>query len=184
VGANSELSIAYAGSKAMSGDHAERLAQLKSLEQANPNIPLVHYLLGTVYAGDQNYGQAADEFRVSLKLDPSSMETTNALALADVALGLKPEALQLFSELAQSGSQDGDVYHRLAQLQMESGSIQDAISSLKTAIQLDPTIAAYHRDLADAYQKNAQPDEAERESRMSEVLQAGTQSSHPPENVN
>jgi tetratricopeptide (TPR) repeat protein len=184
VEANLELNIAYAGSIAMAGDHAQGLARLKSLEESNPETPIVHYLLGKVYAGNRDYSQASDELRVSLKLDPSSADAKNALAQADLALGQKSEALQLFSELAESGSKDGEVYDRLAQLQIESGSIKAAIESLETSIHLNPMNAAYHRELAEAYRKNAQPEEAEHETRESDTLQGMSESSHQPGNMN
>jgi len=170
--ANPELNIAYAGSMAMSGDSVRGLARLKSLEEANPGIPLVHSLLGEFHAANKDYGQAAGELRVSMKLDPANAETKNTLALTALALGEKAEALQLFWELAESGSQDSEVYYRLAQLQIELGSPKVAIGTLETAIQLNPMNAAYHRELAEAYRKNAQPDEADREARQSDTLQA------------
>jgi tetratricopeptide (TPR) repeat protein len=170
--ANPELNIADAGSMAMSGDSVRGLARLKSLEEANPGIPLVHSLLGEFYAANKDYGQAAGELRVSLKLDPANAETKNTLALTDLALGEKAEALQLLWELAESGSRDSEVYYRLAQLQIELGSPKVAISTLETAIQLNPKNAAYHQELAEAYRKNAQPDEADREARQSDTLQA------------
>ena len=94
------------------------------------------------------------------------------MALTDLALGNKAEALQLFWELAESGSRDGEVYYRLAQLQLELGSPKVAIATLETAIQLNPMSSAYHQELAEAYRKNVQPDEADREYRQSETLQA------------
>jgi tetratricopeptide (TPR) repeat protein len=170
--ANPELNIAYAGSMAMAGDSSLGLIRLESLEKTNPDIPLVHYLLGEVYAANKNYSQAAGELHVSLRLDPTNAETKNTLALTDLALDEKAEALQLFWELAQSGSKDGEIYYRLARLQIELGSPKVAIATLETAIQLDPRNPEYHQELAEAYRKNAQPDEAEREARQSETLQA------------
>jgi tetratricopeptide (TPR) repeat protein len=184
IGANPELTIAYAGSLAMTGDPGAGLARLKSLEEANPEIPLVHYLLGKVYGINKNYGQAADELRVALKQDPANAETKNALALTCKALGQNAEALQLLSELAESNSKDGEVYYRLAQLQIELGSVKAAISTLQTAIQLSPMNAAYHQELADAYRMNEQPEDAERETQQSATLDALNAIKHPSGNGN
>jgi len=171
LGANPLLATAYAGSMAIAGNSGEGLARLKTIEEANPDKAFVHFLLAEVYASQKQSGQAADELRVALKLDPSSADTKNALAQTDLALGQKSEAMQLFSELAESGSKDGLVYHRLAQLQIELGFPKDAVASLGTAIRLDPMNAAYHQELADAYRINGQPEEADREARQSETLQ-------------
>jgi tetratricopeptide (TPR) repeat protein len=177
--ANPELTIAYAGSMAMEGEPGTDLTRLKSLEEANSEIPLVHYLLGEAYAANKNYGQAVDELRISLKQDPANAETKNALALTYQALGQKTEALQLLSDLAESRSKDGEVYYRVAQLQIELGSAKAAISTLQTAIRLNPIDAAYHQELAEAYRQNAQPADAERETQQSATLDALNAINHP-----
>jgi tetratricopeptide (TPR) repeat protein len=166
-----ELSIAYAGAMAITSDSNEGLARLESLEQAHPELPLAHYLLGEAYASKKQYRESADELRIALKLDPSSAETKNALVTADLALGEKADALQILSDLAESEPQDGEVHYRLAQLQIELGMAKDAIGNLDTAIRLNPNVASYHHELAEAYRKNAQPEEAEREARQSDSLQ-------------
>ena len=170
--ANPELAIAYAGSMAMAEDQSQGLARLTSLEEANPGVALVHTLLGEVYAGRKDYGPSADELRIALRLDPSNMDARSALALTDVAIGEKAEALQLLSQVAESGSKDGGIYFRLAQLQIEAGSAKAAVESMEAAIRLSPMDAAYHQELAEAYRRNAQPAEAEREVQHWETLQA------------
>jgi len=179
IEANPELAIAYAGSMVMAGEPGQDVARLKSLEEANPQIPLVHYLLGEVYAANKNYEQAADELRTSLKQDPANAETKNALALTYKALGQKAEALQLLSELAESNSKDGEVYYRLAQLQVELGSAKSAINTLQTAIRLNPMDAEYHQELAEAYRLNEQPADAERETQQAATVEALNAISHP-----
>jgi len=169
---NPLLAIAYAGSMAFAGDASTGLDRLKALEGTNSEIALVHSLLGEFYAGKKDYVDSADELKTALKLDPSDTEAKNALALTYLALGQKAEALQLLSELAASGSQDGEIYYRLAQLQIDLVSAQAAVASLETATRLNPMSVAYHKELAEAYRKNAQPEAADREARLSEVLQA------------
>ena len=177
VDANPELSMAYAGSLAMAGDSSQGLARLKSLEDAHPDAAIVHFLLGETYASKQEYGQSADELQTALKLDPNNADAKKVLALSDVALGQKAEALRLLSELASSSSKDGEVYGRLAQLQLEAGSTVAAIASLETAIRIDPMDASYHSELAEAYRKNSQAEDADRESRQSDTLRAQSESS-------
>jgi len=79
--------------------------------------------------------------------------------------------------LAGSGSKDGEVYDRLAQLQLEAGSTGAAIASLETAIRIDPADPSYHAELAEAYLKNSQPEDADREALQSEKLRAQSESS-------
>jgi tetratricopeptide (TPR) repeat protein len=182
LGANPLLTIAYAGSMAIAGDYSQGLARLNALEEAHPDAAILHCLLGEAYANQKLYDQSANELQIALKLDPSSAESKNALALTDVALGRKTEALQLLSELAEAGSTDGEVYYRLGRLQSELGSAKAAVGNLETAIRLDPMNAAYHQELADAYRRNAQPDDADREARQSATLQAQNEFNHPSGN--
>jgi tetratricopeptide (TPR) repeat protein len=171
VSAIPELAISYAGAIAITSGSNQGLARLESLEQANPEIPLAHYLLGEAYASKKQYSQSADELRIALRLDPSNAEAKNALVTTFLALGQKTDALHILSELADSESEDGDVHYRLAQLQIELGLAKDAIGTLETAIRLNPNVAAYHEELAEAYRNNAQPEEADRESRQLETFQ-------------
>ena len=178
------VALASAGSMASAGDSSQALVQLKSLEQTGPDTALVHYMLGEVYAGRKQYSESADELHRALQLDPSNADTKNALARADLALGNKSEALQLLQELAQSVSNDGEIFYRLGKLQIELGSPQAAIDNLKIAIKLDPMNASYHTELSGAYRRSAQPEEAEREFRQSESLQAQGDFDQPLETGN
>jgi tetratricopeptide (TPR) repeat protein len=176
LGSNPQLAIAYAGSMALAGDSKQGMDRLKSLEEANPNAALVHYLMGEAYARQGQHENSADELRVALKLDPSNADSKNALARTDLALGLKADALKMLSDLAESGSQDADVYFRLAQLQTELGFAKAAVESLEAAVRIKPMVAAYHQELAEAYRRDAQPEKAEREARQSEALEAQSES--------
>jgi Flp pilus assembly protein TadD len=166
------VALASAGSMALAGDSGQALAQLKSLEQAGPDMALVHSMLGEVFAGRKQYRESADELQLALQLDPSSADTKSALALTDVALGRNSEALQLFSELTESRPQDGEIRYRLARLQIQIGSLKAAVDNLKAAIRLDPMNASYHAELAEAYRRSAQQEDAERELQQSETLDA------------
>jgi tetratricopeptide (TPR) repeat protein len=177
VDANPELSMAYAASMAMAGDSSQGLVRLKTLKEAHPDAAIVYYLLGQAYAAKQEFGQSADELRTALELDPTNADAEKALAISDFALGQKADALRLFAELAGSGSKDGEVYDRLAQLQLEAGSTGAAIASLETAIRIDPADPSYHAELAEAYLKNSQPEDADREALQSEKLRAQSESS-------
>jgi tetratricopeptide (TPR) repeat protein len=180
LGENPLLRLAYAGSMALAGDYSQGLTRLEALEEAGTDAAIVHYLLGEAYARKNYYVQSAEELHTALTLDPSSADTKNALATVDLALGKKEEALSLLYELAGSGLEDADAYDRLGRLQIELGLWEAAVGNLETAIHLDPMNAGYHRELAEAYQKNAQPDEAARETRQSETLQAQIESTLQP----
>jgi cytochrome c-type biogenesis protein CcmH/NrfG len=172
VDVSTPLGLALTGAEAIAGDYAKGLAGLKTLELERPEDDLVHRLLGEAYARMKNYVQAEKEFQTALRLNPSSMDAKFGLAMTDLGLGKRADAQGLLSDLAKSGSKDGEVYYRLGKLQMELGQVKAAVGSLQTAVSLRPGDAAYHRGLAEALKKNDQPQESEREARKAEALQA------------
>jgi len=174
---NPDLAMAYAASTAMAGDYSQGVARLESLQSANPSAALVHLLLGQVYASKEEFSRSANELHIAVDIDPANNEARNALALADVALGRNEEALQLLSALVNTGSQSGDLYYRLASLQLELALTGDAVKNLETAVRLCPFNLLYHQQLQKAYRLNAQPEEADREMHRSQLLEAQAQSS-------
>jgi len=101
-----------------------------------------------------------------------------ALAQVDLALGKKTEALDLYLELAQPGSLDGEAFQRLAQLQAELGLSNAAIATMEAAIRINPMDASYHTELAEMFRRCSQPEEAEKEAITSETLRAESEFSH------
>lgn len=169
---NTPLGLAYIGSMAIAGDPDRGTAQLLALEKAHPDSENIHRLLGEAYAGRKLYDPAIRELRIALRLVPSSASAKFALALAEIATGHQADARRQLAELADSGSKDDAVYFQLGRLQLESGLIKAAVVNLEIAIKIKPTNADYHRELAEAYRRNEQPQEAEMELQKLATLES------------
>lgn len=184
---NFPLKLAYVGSMAIAGGEGAGLgaglgagmAGLKELEKTHPESADIRRLMGEAYAAQKQYPQSARELRAALKLDPASKDAKHALALTDLALGDKQNARKLLLDLAAGGSNDADVLYRLGRLQIESGAVKAGVESLKNAVRMNPVNAAYHRELADAYRRNDQPNEAEDETRV--LIDLEDQAVTPPQ---
>jgi tetratricopeptide (TPR) repeat protein len=176
---DASLHMAYVGSLAIDADSASGIASLQALETTQPESAEVHRLLGEAYASRKQYLLAAKELSAALRLDPSSAPAKHALALNDLALGDKADARKLLAELAKDGSKDPDVHYRLGCLQIESGSPNVAVESLKAAVRMNPGNPAYHLQLAEAYRQNEQPQEADLEVQKSTAAESDGQP--PPE---
>jgi tetratricopeptide (TPR) repeat protein len=170
--ANTPLGLAYFGAAAVAADSAEGLARLKVLEAADPGAEEVHRLLGEAYAARKQYAPAVKEFQTALGLAPADGYAKFGLAMTDIAMGKKAEAQGLLADLAKQGSKNGEVYFQLGKVQVELGEVKAAVSNLQTAATLTPGKAAYHLELSKALKMNEQPQEAEREARRAEDLQA------------
>jgi tetratricopeptide (TPR) repeat protein len=170
--ANTPLGLAYFGSAAVAGNSADGLARVKALEAAHPEAEDVHRLLGEAYAARKQYALAVKEFQTALGLTPADGDAKFGLANADIALGKKAEAQELLADLAKAGTKNGEVYFQLGKVQADLGQVKAAVSNLQSAVRLTPANPAYHRELAKALKRNEQPQEAEREARRAEDLQA------------
>ena len=171
VDATPLLALAYADSIFRAGDPKDGLARLEHLAEMHPDAAKPHQVLGEAYASNGSFEQSARELRTALQLDPTSAEARHSLATTLAALGHSQEALQLLSQLAQSGSTDATVYLELGRLQLKSGDVSAGRVSLQTASRLAPANAACHQALAEAYRNNAQPEEAKREEQLAETIQ-------------
>ncbi len=170
--ADSPVGLAYFGSMAIAGNYEKGMAQLQFLEAAHPDAEEIHRLLGEAYASRKLYGQAGEELRTALRLQPTSAAAKFALAVNDLELGEKVDAQKLLTELAKSGSKDDAVYYLLGRLQLQSGLIKAAVGNLETAVKMNTGNAAYHRELAEAYRKSERPRDAESELQKSATLES------------
>jgi tetratricopeptide (TPR) repeat protein len=79
---------------------------------ARPDWPLGHYLLGRYYVQQEAYEFAAEEFRVTLRLDPGNAQAQADLARAYMGLGQYLAAEEAL--VAASEADPGDLAFRLA----------------------------------------------------------------------
>jgi tetratricopeptide (TPR) repeat protein len=164
--------FAYAQSMVKIGDFQNGLEWLRALVQADPGNVIFRRALGEGYASSGNYPKAEAELRTAITLDPVNTEAKDALALSLIALGQRVEAETLLAGLVAGGSQNAETYFRLGQLQLERGDAKSAVGSLETAAKMTPENKEIHENLVEAYRRNAQPEEAEREKALLETLQA------------
>jgi tetratricopeptide (TPR) repeat protein len=164
--------FAYAQSMVRTGDFQNGLEWLRALVQADPGNAIFRRALGEGYASSGNYAKAEAELRTAITLDPANTEAKDALALSLIALGRRVEAETLLAGLVAGGSLNAETYFSLGQLQLERGDAKSAVGSLETAAKMTPENKEIHETLVEAYRKNAQPEEAEREKALLGTLQA------------
>jgi tetratricopeptide (TPR) repeat protein len=169
------LSLTYAESLVKAGDLTRGIDWLQKLEKKNPGVADIHLALGEAFDGQKDYGDAADELRTAVKLNPPNTDAKYHLAVALVELKQKHEAEELLGDMVKEGSQQPDVYCQLGKLQLDRGDVKAAIASLEAGAQIDPNSDSMHYELAAAYRKDARTEDAEREMKLYEA----TRNKHP-----
>ena len=165
-----QLAYAYAVCMVKAGDYAKGVQLLQSLEKTAAQVAAIHIALGDAYASHRSFAEASAEFREALHLIPTDTDVKFRLALSLNELQRWQEAEALMLELAKAGSKDSNLYYELGKLQLAHGNGKSAVANLETAVQLNPHNAVIHHELAVAYLKDSRPQDAERETKLSEAI--------------
>jgi tetratricopeptide (TPR) repeat protein len=88
IASSIQLGFIYAQALVLTGDEAQAIPFLQRMLQTNQSVPEIHRLLGEAYAHHKNYGQATDELRVALQLNPADTEAKDQLALVQQQKGV------------------------------------------------------------------------------------------------
>jgi tetratricopeptide (TPR) repeat protein len=92
---NIDIGIARAIALSENGDQDAAASSLQQIVKTHPDLAVAHFNLGTVYANQKAFRQAADEYREASRLSPSNQETRFALAKCLVFLAEYTEAIPI-----------------------------------------------------------------------------------------
>ena len=152
--------IAYAYDESLiQTDYDRGIERMVRLEQANPNIAVIHLAIGRAYASRARYAHAEVELQEALRLKPEDTDAQYVLATVLFALHRPDEATPLLQTLTTSAAnqKDPELYHRVGKLQLVNGELKSAITSLQAAAQLNPGDQGIRDDLAAALHRDAKP---------------------------
>jgi tetratricopeptide (TPR) repeat protein len=92
---NVDAGIARAVALSENGDQNAATSSLQQIVKTHPDLAVAHFNLGTVYANQKSFRQAADEYREASRLNPADPETRFALAKCLVFLGEYSEPIPI-----------------------------------------------------------------------------------------
>jgi serine/threonine-protein kinase len=118
------------------------------------------FQLGLLHEEAEQWPAAAANYRVARALRPDMREVTHRLAMTIDSLGDSATAGRLFADLAAGDPRKAHWYWHLGVGQKKRGELDDAIATLRRAIELDPRYVPAHTDLGDALRKAGKLDEA------------------------
>lgn len=156
----------------MAGDEPKAQQQFQALFQRFPTAVNAHYLYGyLLFANDPDLAIA--EFQRELEVAPASAVTHVMLAwyflLRNNAAGALPYAQKAATEAPNSPS----AQLVLGRALIETGSVNDGMERLNSALKLDPNNLEIHLALVKGYQELGRKDDAARERLLAKDLAKG-----------
>jgi tetratricopeptide (TPR) repeat protein len=146
------------------GDRSRALRELQTAIQQKPDSVSSHFALGTLFEGERKLGQAEEQFRAALRIDPHF--ESGAIKLSQLLISeSKPQAAVACLEEAVKQSppdQSEPVQAALGIAYAENGEMERALATLRNLVTSQPDFADAHFNLGllDARQGQSEDEEA------------------------
>jgi tetratricopeptide (TPR) repeat protein len=134
----------------------------EGLVSRNPDSPLAHNNLGSVYLGLGEEARAEKEFQETLRLQPGHHGALNNLGILAQRRGERAEARRFYLEALAARPNHADVWNNLGTLHEEEGGLAQAAVAYEKAVQLDPVTPRFLANLANVLALQGRREEATR----------------------
>jgi tetratricopeptide (TPR) repeat protein len=159
------------------GDLSAAMADLEAAVRLNPESAEAWYQFGLLLGQVTDFRGAEAAFRHAVKLKPHFARARYNLALTLVANPGNnldwPGAINELHEALKSQPNYPEALNLLGTGLMSTGNVDDAISQFELAIQLSPTLAVAHFNLAMALERSGRLDEAIKEYKSAIAARGG-----------
>ena len=149
--------------KLAEGQPEEAIKLIRQAIRKAPKVALYHYNLGGAYFMQKDYEKARDAFQAAVRLDPSSRDAIDNLAIVQHELKRLKEAETLFERAVKVSPADPKAWLNLAKIRMELRKpvmVDEAIG--KAADLADRADAAFWHEVGKIYYGMNRHVEAER----------------------
>ena len=130
-----------------SGDFPTGEAVLAAVQEKDPQISAVPYMLGEAALRQQKWDSAATELQKSLELDPGFDQAMTALARALHEKGDDASARRWLEKALDRNRQNFRAWYELGWIEAQAGNEQDAQAAFERVLSIQPNFALAHRDL-------------------------------------
>ncbi|MDH4320457.1 MAG: DLW-39 family protein [Desulfobulbaceae bacterium] len=131
----------------------------------------LHYLLSRLYFRHGREGDASAAIDAALRYDPNHAKAMVSKAIRLEQAGLSPAAVQFYRAAALRGEESAELYCNWAVSLFSLGRLDEAITLLRRAIELEPGHADSHYNLGVAYGGKGMAAEARHEMALAIQLQ-------------
>jgi tetratricopeptide (TPR) repeat protein len=155
------------------GDRTEAARELQTATQQKPDSVSSHFALGSVLEDEKKLGEAEEQFRLTLRLDPRF--APGALKLSQILISQgKPQAavacLQESIKQSAPGDQAESLQVALGVAYGEAGDAEKGLATLKDLVTARPDSGNAHFQLGLLYARKGQP--ADEEAAVTEFREA------------
>src|SRR5438128_675555 len=138
----------------------------------DPKLPLAHFLLGELYLYQSKIPEAIAQFQQELAINPGQAASYYKLADAYSRVQKFDEAEKLLQRSIWLDATATGPYVLMGKVLQKKGEPALAVRSLQRAIAMDPNNAISHHLLGQAYRDLGRTEDAERELKIAEQMQA------------
>jgi len=124
------------------GDSAKQKEYLDKLVAAYPNDERAHFAMGNYYFGQQELGDAIDQFTKTAELAPNFSPVYNILGYTYRQQGNYANAEQSLRKYIELIPNDPNPYDSYAELLLKEGKFDESIEQYRKALAIDPHFAA------------------------------------------
>ena len=128
--------------------------------------PEAHYLLGCYYQERERHGEALEEFKKVLLIDPRYIKVYSGMGVSYDLLKDYPRAIECYQNALELDPNLDYVENNLGYSYLLQGNHEEAISAFQRAIALNAKENRFHNNLGLAYAINGQLDKALEEFKL------------------
>ncbi|HWZ42493.1 MAG TPA: rhomboid family intramembrane serine protease [Candidatus Saccharimonadales bacterium] len=148
-----------------SADYTAAIPHFQKAVALRPKDPQIHGALGYALAGAHRYSEAMTEYQYALTLQPDFPWVQVNMAATLLGQGHPDQAVALFKKMAGKITWESEDFRYFGEALRMTGSLTEAETALKKAIELDPKDARPHQQLAIVYRQMGRNGDADTEAK-------------------
>jgi tetratricopeptide (TPR) repeat protein len=116
----------------------EAAAVYRKLEAEHPDLPELHFNLGTIYARQEKWPEAEAAYKKAAELDPGNVQAQVLLADVHRRMGRTDEAVAAMEKLVAKNPDDPKLHYDLGLFYLNERRYEEAVASLDEVRKRDP----------------------------------------------